>query len=890
MKPKQPTLNNPGPASAKRNPSFHAPGHPSVPNTAATPPSIKTPATSQDFSKKFFVFFIVWALSCSIGIYFRLYPLLTNASHESEEKAMLLVISNLRKTVALSVERQNPHLAKTQKNVLMKDHFDRLLRADRDKIRVLAQKLARQMDENSISPPKPPYLLESDSFLYYGLTENIMRTGHMSDTVKGSKYLNKLMLAPLGHWEPLNLHPYVGYFIYKIMSWFDPHVWSMYAVSFTPLVVMCLAVAAFLTVCRILECSPLISFLGSVNLVLASIFLKRSMFGWYDNDPYNIFFPFCILAVLFYGLKYAHSIKKLVVVGGISSLLIAGYALFWQGWVFLESILVISGILILIYNHFFLKRKSYSKSLLIYFTVVTLGSFVGIGMIFGFKEFFTLFQEGWTALQNFLKPQLSFWPDLYIGVGELRKSSLPYIIDLTGGYVSFAIAIIGLIVYSIRLLFSARKESQLPLIVILTFAVFAVMMTLGAERFAILCLIPLSLFFTLGLQWLFNFLEKKFPLQIPLSETSQNFSLHLLILPVIFTALPIFTAQQETPALLNQIYNDVWDQALTKIKTETPADSIINTWWPPGHFIKTVAERRVTFDGATINQPQGYWLANVFLTDDENQSLGLLRMLNNSANQGAEYLISQGLKISETVDLLTSITPLSSSAAKEKLESRLSDEQIEHLLTLTHKDPPPSYLFLYNDLVEKNLQLSFVGHWNFQKIEKINSHSTLRQSVLHLDFPSYIQFLWRMVGGPPKYSDILGPIAQNGSQVIFQNNVQINLEKKECLIDSPKFGHGSPQGLIYEDGDQLVEKKFFRTKLPYSVILFKRLGAYNCILLDTDLAKSMLIRLYFLEGKGLKYFIPFSHDVDTTGTTEIYVYRIDWDNFIKDLDRPNARL
>ena len=39
---------------------------------------------------------------------------------------------------------------------------------------------------------------------------------------------------------------------------------------------------------------------------------------------------------------------------------------------------------------------------------------------------------------------------------------------------------------------------------------------------------------------------------------------------------------------------------------DNPENSIITTWWPPGHFIKSMAQRRVTFDGATINFPQAY--------------------------------------------------------------------------------------------------------------------------------------------------------------------------------------------------------------------------------------------------------------------------------------------
>jgi hypothetical protein len=49
------------------------------------------------------------------------------------------------------------------------------------------------------------------------------------------------------------------------------------------------------------------------------------------------------------------------------------------------------------------------------------------------------------------------------------------------------------------------------------------------------------------------------------------------------------------------------------------------------------------------------------------------------------------------------------------------------------------------------------------------------------------------------------------------------------------------------------------------------------MVLDRQLARSLLFRLYFFEGKGLKYFEPFIKERDLTGRTKIFVYRIAWE-------------
>ena len=43
------------------------------------------------------------------------------------------------------------------------------------------------------------------------------------------------MCAPFGCWQPFTLHPYLGFFIYKVLQLFNPHIPLMSAVAMTPL-------------------------------------------------------------------------------------------------------------------------------------------------------------------------------------------------------------------------------------------------------------------------------------------------------------------------------------------------------------------------------------------------------------------------------------------------------------------------------------------------------------------------------------------------------------------------------------------------------------------------------------------------------------------------------
>lgn len=829
-----------------------------------------------------FSYILLGLIAIALGTYFRLFPILFYTSQDSNEKATLIVLSNLKTQITQKIETSSPPLNAHDKAFLIDKTFKELIHKEGHRVRGLIDSLSIKMGEKLSSQPKRlPYLLESDPFLFYNLTENILQTGKISDTLKGSKYLNKMMLAPDGHWEPFSLHPYIGYLLYYIAKAVSPSISLMEAVGFTPLVLSALTLIPFLIICYQLRCLLFISFTGAVFLLLAPIFIKRSTYGWYDNDPYSVLFPLCILVCLFYGLANLRTLKRSVAWGAASVFFIMLYALFWQGWMFILGILFISLLFILIYHFLFIKETTLSLPLIIHFGLIGTGTFLAIGLIFGPAEFLALIQEGWHALTNFMTPQLSAWPDIYISVGELHKASLKFIIEIMGGPFFCAISLFGLITSTIRALKQKDVLAQLPIIVISVFFISTLIMTLGAQRFAILLLTPSAILFTLGLQNIFEGLEgwrKRF--MGSWSPMASEIILAGLMIGTII--LPILNIQKSIKTLLTPIFNETWEKALTKIQEQTPPDSIVNAWWPPGHFIKAIAHRRVTFDGATINYPQAYWIANVFLSKTEEEALGILRMLNNSANQAADYLQSIGFDLPTTVLILKEITKTDEAQARILLNKfTQNNAQINHLLSLTHRQPPPSYLLIYNEFVENNLQLPFFGNWDFKKVSEINKSSQLLAQVPKHNTDDYIKFLWNLVGGAYRYSGILNQISQTERNILFENNVRINLDSKECHVDSKQYGQGIPYSIFYLEDGKVLEKKFNNAGLNFSVLLLADGRHYSTVLLDRRLAQSLLIRLYFFKGIGLKYFEPFEEETDLTQRTHIQIFEINWKEFLR---------
>jgi hypothetical protein len=409
-------------------------------------------------------------------------------------------------------------------------------------------------------------------------------------------------------------------------------------------------------------------------------------------------------------------------------------------------------------------------------------------------------------------------------------------------------------------------------------------MALGAQRFAILFLTPASLAAVWGVQGLFDRLK---PVLLKRLPSDRGKTWRLTVIPFLVTALialwPLRYSAKETPTLLNQIFNSTWEEALIRIRDGTPRDSVINSWWAPGHFIKAVAHRRVVFDGASINVPQSYWMANILLSTDERKALGLLRMLNASANQAAEYLTSQGWKLSDAVGLIKTVASQKETQARQTmLDHRLTPQQTDKLISLTHRHPPPSYFLIYNEMVDKNIQYSYVGNWNIAKMEELNSNPRARASVPRPNSKNYIPYLWEQAGGAPKYSGILTATIQNKNFLIFEQNIKIDLNTMTVTVDSPTFGKGIPQAIIYKEAGKVITKSLPGASLSYAAVFFQRNGSNFCVLMDMNLAQSLLMKLYFFSGTCYRYIRPFFDNEDMSGRTQIQIFEVDWEKFFEE--------
>jgi hypothetical protein len=417
-----------------------------------------------------------------------------------------------------------------------------------------------------------------------------------------------------------------------------------------------------------------------------------------------------------------------------------------------------------------------------------------------------------------------------------------------------------------------------------------ILLSAKAARNAVLLTVPLILAFTLSAEAacrLYEFICNRVP-----KKAVKKFAMIRPVLTIVLSltlassvALPLYAAYQICSRIY-PIYNKAWDRTMIKLRALTPEDSIVNTWWCPGHFITSVAKRGATVDGATQHLPQTYWIATILMESDMKTAVGLLRMLNTSSNKALDYLIEDcRLLTSEAISLLKQIAPLDIQEARELLRARLTPAETEHLLTLTHGTPRPSYFMIYNDLVDTYLALPYIGNWDFKKAElliSVNKNNKQKIKIPSRESKGYLDFLWSLTGGVPPVSPQYPQVYRNKNIVLFENRFVLELNSMECFLLSPdgtKFVN--PKSLIYVQNDEFKEKVYPGSTLPFSVLLLEKDDAYKCILLDSSMAKSLLFRLYYLNGKGLPTFKFFLREEDPASNNIVIVYKIDWDAKIR---------
>jgi hypothetical protein len=250
------------------------------------------------------------------------------------------------------------------------------------------------------------------------------------------------------------------------------------------------------------------------------------------------------------------------------------------------------------------------------------------------------------------------------------------------------------------------------------------------------------------------------------------------------------------------------------------------------------------------------------------------------------------VSLSQAVSLIHRILPLGKAAALDQLKNTLNPSVAMEILGLTHsfRKPPPSYVFIYNDMVEQAMALEYAGNWDFSKAEhflnRLNQDpSKISKRLLERSSRERVLLTWSLSKGPYAQDEEAYEQQRVGQTVYFANGLTLNLDSLDARLSSKKFGLGIPQNVYFLNNGQLEKKYLNGANLPVSVLLIKNEKAagseenitYRTVLADQKLIESLLFRMYYLKGEGLNRFKLIDSQENAADQTKLYLYQVLWD-------------
>lgn len=743
-------------------------------------------------------------------------------------------------------------------------------------------------DENGFT-----YMPDIDPYTYLRLTENYINHGYAGDEIRNGTQWDTHSLAPKGRPASKTPHVVVLAYLYKIMKIFNEKITVMQSSTYFSVIFSALSIIPIFFIGRMLA-GTTGGFFAAIMMAVNGAFLGRTTWGHADTDAYNILFAVYLVWFFFLALQ-SKDIKKTAMFASIAGLISGIFSKFWIGWWYVFDFML--GTAAVYAAYLIIRKKSFSitnikqderlKHLGIVFSVFIVASAIFITLFTSFATFTNSVIEPITFSNIKSASHADLWPNVYTTVAELNSASIDSVISSVGGKMYFYISILGILLLLLYKKDGIRTHLPYAVLFIMWYVGIIYASTKGI-RFTMMLVPPLSLAFgsAIGIikKKTENLLEK---MDIPKKITGIVFIILICLLLLPYVKANANAVRNEVP-----IINDAWYNSLTKIKTESAPNAIVNSWWDFGHHFKYFTDRAVTFDGATQNSPMAHWIGKVLLTNDEKQAIGILRMLDCGSNDAFEILDSHVNDTSASVKIIYEIIAMDKSGAETHLINKnVPKEIVKKITEKTHCNPPENYFITSEDMVSKGAVWGHFGSWNFDRadiwvearnlpkeeaIARIQKQLTLNEEDAKKTYYEIKSLTSENEGNAwiaswPGYAQETGCTKQDNKLIC--GGIVVDLATMDAKVSTDK-GEQIFNSISYVENDEFKIKQL-GGNLGYALLLFSRNGQQRVMLASPQLADSIFTRLFFFEGVGLNSFQKFGDETQPTGD-RIIVWKVKW--------------
>jgi asparagine N-glycosylation enzyme membrane subunit Stt3 len=808
------------------------------------------------------------------------------------------VTTILRNQIKSGIDQQYPNLPDDRKNKMVDEQWAELYKQQGTQIQQQIEAVRQQIQafwKYEDNGQQYTYMPNIDPYTYLRYARNMLEKGHIEDERKNGVLWDNHMNSPVGGDIVPELQVYMLVWLNKLSHLFSPTMPLMQSSGYLNVIFILLALIPAFLIGRRFAGIPGGAISATMVAIMPTI-MERTAWDA-DTDIWNVFFPL-LLTWLYIQMIDAEDRRSIIGWAALNGFVTGLYAFAWRGgwWYVFDFMLAAFGILVL--TELVRSRKSMPKlvdvikkrALVAAVFLITSGVFVSAFV--GTHEFFNapLQPAHFTVIKAAAHPSL--WPNVYTTVAELNPTSIAGAVGAVGGWLFFWIAVAG-----IALMAAQRKSDGWKLdfkyapFFALWFVATIYASTKGV-RFTLLLAPAFAVAFGIGLGKIYQWV-----VQVSVKDLKLNAKIPHVVMTILIIFMLSGQAKGSYGAMQNNvpIMNDAWWNALTAIKGDSQPNAVINSWWDFGHQFKYVADRPVTFDGASQNTPMAHWIGRVLATSNETEAVGILRMLDCGSNSAFDEINGQLNDPVKSSKILYQIIGVNKDAARQILQ-RNGMQNIDTILGFTHCNPPEDYFIASDDMIGKSGVWSHFGLWNF---ERAKAWIMLRNED-HDTAVNYMKTEWNYTDSQAEdmYSSATGLANENdanawispwpgilgaadctvqaGTVVSCSNGVQHNLTNGETVVQVQQ-GVGRPPVIVKLGVDgKFTETHFNDSNLNIAVLLFPTgPTTWRSVLSSPELINSMFVRMYFLEGHGLKYFKEFNRQSFLTGGQAI-VYKVDW--------------
>lgn len=876
----------------------------------------------------------------------------------THDYATQTIENNIKNNIAQQIMLQNPAMPEANLQQETNKQYATLYKQNKQEIKNQIAGLEQQFKDQLEDDKGVHYLTDIDSYLWYSYAKWYDRNGGFYTEIKDGEKIFGLRKGRFG--EPAGFFPqaFTIALIHKTFKIFSPDIDIMTTTALiTPILMMFAVIPAFF-LGRKIGGNNTAGFISASMVALMPSILGRTITA--DNDAQTFIFPLLIIWFFLETIE-AEKLTKKITFGALTGLSIALFQINWSGWWFITGLTFgMIGLLFLykIIKTYYKKGKIndywnnvknpiYSGAIIgisVLLIVTILALLIGtsptsrikelidlplqpINFALGFKGAATGVGVGGTGLSYPL------WPNVFTTVAELNPGNPTQNIGAGGGLFFVIIAIIGIIF----LLMQAKQDEKHLL--------YAALITIWfvSTYYAGLIGIRFTALFApvviIGIAAFSGYITGE-----KLKATSKKMNVDhfvlkaavVLILLLIFIVKPFpsftemgsgtfyFKPFKEPIAMAKSsvpMYDDTWERAMITINQDDEK-GIITSWWDFGHWFQARSERTVTFDGGDQGK-RIHWVGLSLLTEDENEAVDILRMLNCGQETSNELLENYTQDRLEATKVLKTIIRLDKEDAYDELISEgLTKDEANNVLKYTHcEDLWSNYFITSEDMVGKAAVWGHFGSWNFDKAyayyklrsmpapqaiseakEKFGyTEEQARQIYIEVQNLKTENEAGNWISPWPSY--ITGELTECMSQDNFTSTCEYNIGlnnqngivtvlwrsiiNKTSPMDSFMILRGVdsvtgsainqqiiyPEKIVYEeDGEYESELKTENT-IPISMVITNENGNYKTLLTHSLLSESLFTKLFFLEGRGTENFEKIFDERDFR-RTRIIVWKV----------------